>query len=353
MAGINSFIESLVVSYLLLIIVLLLKAVKRVPTTWYLLFLTLGGMGLVLGHSRITELSPIALFFVFLMFSASFSFFLLTRRLFVDRFRPSILDLLLFLGYSALCMTGHFIRFHGWLSQEVWLSGFGLDFVKILPQILVLFLGFFSLWIAWRDKNTDLVEERNRFRGLFIPVTAVCLTVLTVGAATLDFDTPSTGRLLLTNLLILPPLLIFMYYTIEFKTDLFRFSFENKKEPVEVATSPLLLEKIEKAMAEDRLYRKEGVSIKMLSEIIAEPEYKIRIAINSHWNFKNFNDYINRFRVEDAKKILADPRQNKLTILEIAYQLGYNSISPFNRAFKEITGTTPTTYRKSNASSEA
>jgi AraC-like DNA-binding protein len=80
--------------------------------------------------------------------------------------------------------------------------------------------------------------------------------------------------------------------------------------------------------------------------MLGEQEYKVRRLINGELGFRNFNDFLNKYRVNDACEILNDPSQNRKTILEIAYSLGYQSIGPFNKAFKELKETTPTVFRK-------
>ena len=59
-----------------------------------------------------------------------------------------------------------------------------------------------------------------------------------------------------------------------------------------------------------------------------------------------FFDFINSYRIDDATEILADLDNNKVTVLEIMFEVGFNSKSSFNTAFKKHTGFTPTTYRK-------
>jgi AraC-like DNA-binding protein len=76
-----------------------------------------------------------------------------------------------------------------------------------------------------------------------------------------------------------------------------------------------------------------GVSPRILSQIINET-YK-----------KNFKSYILEYRIKESMKILADARQSKLTILEILYQVGFNSKSAFNNQFKLFTNLTPLEYR--------
>lgn len=84
----------------------------------------------------------------------------------------------------------------------------------------------------------------------------------------------------------------------------------------------------------DKLAQKLDVQTKYLSQVINE-------------NFKqNFCDYINSYRIEDAKKQLKDPEQQHKTILEICYAIGFNSKSAFNNVFKKQTGLTPTAFKK-------
>lgn len=65
--------------------------------------------------------------------------------------------------------------------------------------------------------------------------------------------------------------------------------------------------------------------------------------INSGLN-KNFNDFINEYRVEEVKKLLLEGKNNHLSLLGIAYECGFNSKATFNRTFKKITHQTPSEF---------
>jgi AraC-like DNA-binding protein len=67
--------------------------------------------------------------------------------------------------------------------------------------------------------------------------------------------------------------------------------------------------------------------------------------INSEFG-KNFYDFVNYYRVEECKKMLADNSYSSKTILEIAYECGFNSKSVFNNSFKKLTGKTPSDYKR-------
>lgn len=113
-------------------------------------------------------------------------------------------------------------------------------------------------------------------------------------------------------------------------------------EPVD----PRLIAALERAMLTDRAYRKEALTIGALAHRLGAPEHRLRKAINQGLGFRNFNAYLNSFRIAETLAALADPAQAEVPILTIALDAGFNSLGPFNRAFRAATGTTPTAYRR-------
>ena len=99
-------------------------------------------------------------------------------------------------------------------------------------------------------------------------------------------------------------------------------------------------------MQVEKVYRQEGLTIARLARTLDLPEYRLRRVINQQLGYRNFNAFLNAFRIEDACRVLADPAQERLPILNLALDLGYGSQGPFNRAFRAKTGHTPTEYRR-------
>ncbi|MFC2101520.1 helix-turn-helix domain-containing protein [Bacteroidota bacterium] len=112
------------------------------------------------------------------------------------------------------------------------------------------------------------------------------------------------------------------------------------------------LEKIKGFMVEQEPYLDASLSIHDLSRQTNIPSRELSLAINHQLN-KHFFDFVNEYRIEKAKQMLADSGKKELTVLEILYDVGFNSKSSFNTAFKKYTGYTPTEYRKKHLRSAA
>ncbi|MBU7578852.1 MAG: AraC family transcriptional regulator [Porphyrobacter sp.] len=118
--------------------------------------------------------------------------------------------------------------------------------------------------------------------------------------------------------------------------------------PAQPALSPsevVLREKLEAAMTAG-VYRTPGLSIAGLADRIGTPEHRLRALINQRMGHRNFSAYLNRHRINEARAILSDRAQVDLPVLTIALDLGYTSLSTFNRAFRAETGQSPTDYRR-------
>ena len=93
-------------------------------------------------------------------------------------------------------------------------------------------------------------------------------------------------------------------------------------------------------------WRQEGLTIGEVARRLDEPEHRLRRLINRRLGHRNFADFVNSFRIAAAKSRLADPGEARTTVATIAFDLGYGSLGPFNRAFRAATGATPTEWRR-------
>jgi|GEM_PF-926952 len=98
-------------------------------------------------------------------------------------------------------------------------------------------------------------------------------------------------------------------------------------------------------MEKDKLYQEPELTLLDLATKLQLPSYQVSQAINLSLN-KTFYDLINRYRVDEAKRLLLDARTANYTILSVGFEAGFNSKTTFNTVFKKITGLTPTDFRK-------
>jgi len=113
-----------------------------------------------------------------------------------------------------------------------------------------------------------------------------------------------------------------------------------------------LLSKVKQQMKNNEPYLDPSLSIHELARQTRIPTRELSILINHTLN-KHFFDFVNEYRIDKAKQLLVDPDKKALTVLEILYDVGFNSKSSFNTAFKKHTGFTPTKYRRNNLKSVA
>jgi AraC-like DNA-binding protein len=96
-------------------------------------------------------------------------------------------------------------------------------------------------------------------------------------------------------------------------------------------------------------YLEPSLSVHDLSKQLNWQPKELSVLINHYLN-QHFFDFVNEYRIKKAMEILADASKNHLTVLEILYEVGFNSKSSFNTAFKKYTKQTPTEYRKQYSS---
>lgn len=95
----------------------------------------------------------------------------------------------------------------------------------------------------------------------------------------------------------------------------------------------------------EKPYVQSRLSIQDLAQALDVPVRHLSQVINEHLD-QSFYDFINRYRVEEFKTRVADPRHKNYTLLSIAIDCGFNSKSSFNRIFKKFEGCTPTEYMR-------
>ncbi len=269
-------------------------------------------------------------------------FWLFARALFDDSFRLKPWHALVWLGLIV------------WPLAELFGAGIMARWpVGVALRVAVILLALLALMQTVRGWGSDLVEGRRRLR-LFILIATALHIAVTVTVELLFGPDHVPMILHVLNAAALTAIAAIVA-TLLLQADLDSVlagpvvvvqPLRDAAPPDEEAVEPALLASLERLMKVDRLYRQEGLTIGVLAGKLGLPEYRVRRAINRGLGFRNFNEYLNRHRLADAKQALADPTQAEVPILTIALDSGFQSLGPFNRAFKADTGLTPTEFRR-------
>jgi AraC-like DNA-binding protein len=103
-------------------------------------------------------------------------------------------------------------------------------------------------------------------------------------------------------------------------------------------------------MTTQQVWREEGLTIASLALKAGMPEAQLRRLVSDCLGYRNFPSYVNAHRISAAKTRLSDPNEARVTVSTIAYDIGFASLGPFNRAFKEETGVSPSEWRRNSLS---
>jgi len=271
---------------------------------------------------------------------------------------------LLFVGYFLLASIASFQSMGLFPASEA--QGQLVYFLfNPLPFMIMLCLAVHAVLIAIRSYNMDLIEARRKVRLYFVAggASLVFLTVLphaitklanTLSLNELPWILPAIDFFL--PLYAFSILLVFslasykmqgqIQLTVEGTNHLPRSITEINQRKVDEVESALVA-KIINCMEEDKLYLDGGFTITEFSTKLGINEHKLRRVINKRLSYKNFNQFINSFRVRDAKHQLLELPS---PISSIAFEVGFSSLSAFNKSFKDLTGQTPTSFRLSHYS---
>jgi AraC-like DNA-binding protein len=225
----------------------------------------------------------------------------------------------------------------------------------------VVALGFIALTlrqaiISW---SADLVESRRRLRVFIVAAAAVygavdaILQLASAAHASPDFGgTIDAGMLAGITLAIAWTLMrvggesVFASAPAIKSADAASERVVNIKANTPNGADQKLIDALTRLMDVERIYRDENMSIGTLALRLKVPEYRLRRLINQRLGYRNFNVFLNDHRIEEARTALADPDQAEVPVITIAMDAGFQSLGPFNRAFKATTGVTPSEYRR-------
>lgn len=288
-------------------------------------------------------------------------FWLLVMALFgdCDEFRPAM-----YLAPAALFVVA--------LTHN--LSGAFMPVIWVVSTVLQAGFAIAALVVVLRSWKGDLVETRRQVRGPFM--VAVALYILSLNGFdiwAIIGDTPAWYPMFNAAMLTLCVLAGAMTF-LEARGQMFGEAAEpvpvRQPEPAVRIEAPTAvanghaapngngaqiaidraaradLDRLETLMSKNEVWKEEGLTIASLALRAGIPETQLRRLINDCLGYRNFPSYVNAHRIAAAKSRLANPTEARVSISTIAYDMGFASLGPFNRAFKEEAGVSPSEWRR-------
>ncbi len=275
-------------------------------------------------------------------------FWLFTRALFDDSFKMRPSHALVWAAMVAFSFV-----------NCMWIAPRGNAQISIIA-INVLVLGFIALAVgqtlaSW---SADLVEGRRRIRVFIVSAAAFygCINAISQIAISSNGASDVANAVSSAMLALIVAAISYAMTRVDgaelFAAPVANVASEAVAAQEQGAADQKLVGALTRLMADERIYRHDNVSIGTLATKLSVPEYRLRRLINQQLGYRNFNVFLNNHRIEEAKAALADPSQAEVPVITIAMDAGFQSLGPFNRAFKATTGVTPTEYRRLNVPAE-
>jgi AraC-like DNA-binding protein len=279
-------------------------------------------------------IGPIEPIVHFLALGGSGLFWLFIVALFDDR-EISATTLAPFAGLTALGLFG-------WLGPRDLQPSFW-----IVHNLIEVTLAAHALFVIVRSWRGDLVEARRRLRGPFLAAVTIFVVVLAgfeIGEA---FGIEADWYEFLGASALAAFCIAGAAVFLQAQPSLFGVATPaTSPEPQIEAGDQHELARLDEVMGKSEAWRREGLTIGSLAAEIGVPEHRLRRLINDRLGHRNFTAFVNAYRIGEAKRRLVDPALARTSISAIAFELGFASLNPFNRAFKEATGQTPSEWRK-------
>jgi AraC-like DNA-binding protein len=230
----------------------------------------------------------------------------------------------------------------GWAAPDT--GGRG---VWIVHNLIEAGFAAHALYVIVRSWRGDLVEARRRLRGPFLVAVTFYVLVLSTVEIAESLGMRATSGLRFTggvSLAFFCTLGAVMF--LQARSSIFGAAAPAPAADSLDAVDRATLARLQGLMGAGHAWRREGLTIGALAAEIGLPEHRLRRLINDRLGHRNFAAFLNAYRIEAAKQALADPAQARRPVSAIAFDLGYGSLGPFNRAFKQATGLTPSEWRK-------
>lgn len=239
-----------------------------------------------------------------------------------------------------------------------------IDGVSFIPSSAILILvsaklialiiyGFLIQKLHFTAKSGGHLNKQSKNWLQIIYKIHLAFIVVYIVYAVLTINGHTFGFLYHLQLLCMSCMVLFIGYSAYIQPDLFSgVYFKGNRLFKKYETSVLtknhsfeLKDQLIKLLEQEKIYRENDLTLKVLAQKLNTTRHSTSQIINEHFKV-NFNELVNKYRIEEAKEIILADENNELNIIEIVYKVGFNNKVSFSRAFRKHTKTTPSKYRK-------
>lgn len=283
---------------------------------------------------------------------------LLAHAFFIDDKKVTPVAWFFLIGYQVVRAYATFLEQVSGVTGSAFLSTLNLS------GLLIAFgLAVHVITMAMREIGNDLLEERRRIRGPFAAGLGIVMALLVAILLAPEFlNGPVAARFAQFGIIVSVSL-IFLFFLI---ANLLTFRLtpdsqliigstaqepeEKTNQTVRLAESDLeIVKELDRKMLEERLFTDSELTIGRLAKHLDVQEYKLRLIINRELGYRNFNQFLYFYRINEACQLLEKKSKHR-NISIVAQDVGFASLSTFNQAFKKLKGITPTEFKSLNAS---
>ncbi len=333
------------VGLMVFVSILCLRDMRRSPSLFYLLLANVCVTSHFLGFTPPVFELPLYLRMVlrFLDVFQLYFLWLFALSLFQKDFRINAFYVLAGVVYSTPMLMERLVQFRYIDQLPTWwaLLVNGLNLLVVIHMMVVTIKG----------RADDLIESRRRSRIYVVLMLAFSATSVVVLGYILLLNGWTQYQPTVNVFSIWPAIVWIGFWLTEVNEGQFTFDVQAHN-PIDQlsARDQQLADQLQIEVRDKRCFLEPGLSIDSLAKKLGVSAYRLRQFINQTLGYSNFSSYINTFRIEAIKQALSDTSNEHIPILTLALNHGFNSLAPFNRAFKQAEGVTPSAYRKNLAS---
>jgi AraC-like DNA-binding protein len=225
--------------------------------------------------------------------------------------------------------------------------------IVIVHNLVIAGLVGHLFYIAWSGFADDLLDTRRRFRMFFLIAGGVVSIGIAIAEVALMGGAAPSWAVALQSSVLLAILSWAGSTALVLGPGALSFGPQNVQEREQPAPEQenrswrdqAVEAALRRLMDEEQVFREHNLAIATLAQRLKVPEHNLRRLINTTLGHRNFNAFVNGYRISWAKAALADSAKSRLPILTIAYDAGFASLAPFNRAFRAEVGQSPRDYR--------